>query len=81
MIYTWKDKHKGRYLVKKRLGGYKRGQQGCTVTQRRTMEKENHSRNNNIEVKQCTRENRSDEGNTTEWNQRKRSDLGIIERR
>jgi len=29
-VYIWKDEHKGRYSIKKRLGRYKRGQQGCS---------------------------------------------------
>ena len=45
------------------------------------MEKENYSQNNNVETKQCIGGDRSDEGNTKEWNQRKRGNTRTIERR
>ena len=45
------------------------------------MEKENHSQNNNVETKQCTGGDRSDKGNTKEWNQRERDNTRITERR
>jgi len=51
MAYTWKDKHKGRYSIKKGLGRYKRGQQGCLDAQRRIVNKKNSSRDNDVKKK------------------------------
>jgi len=45
------------------------------------MEKENHGRNNDVEAKQYTREDRSNEGNTKEQNQEEKGNTGVIERR
>ena len=41
--------NKSGHFVKKGPSKYKRGQQGCSITQRRTMDKENDSRGNNVE--------------------------------
>ena len=45
------------------------------------MEKENYGRNNNVEVKQYTGEDRPNEGNTREQNQEEKDNIGVIERR
>jgi len=45
------------------------------------MEKENHSRNNDVEAKQYTGEDRPNEGNTKEQNQEGKGNTGVIERR
>ena len=49
MTYSRKDKYKSRHFVKKGPSKYKRGQQGCSITQRRTMDKENNSEGNDVE--------------------------------
>ena len=49
MTYPREDKHKSGHFVKEGPSKYKRGQQGCSITQRRTMDKENDSRGNNVE--------------------------------
>jgi len=51
MAYTWKDKHKSRYSIKKRLDRYKKRQQECLDAQRRVVDKKNNSRNNNVKKK------------------------------
>jgi len=48
MTYSRKDKYKSRYFVKKEPSKYKRGQE-CSITQRRTMDKENNSEGNDVE--------------------------------
>jgi len=35
VIYSWKDKYKGRHFVKKKSSGYKRRQQGCSTAQKK----------------------------------------------
>ena len=52
MVYTWKDKHKSGYSIKKRLGRYKKGQQGCLDAQKRIVNKKNNSRDNDVKKKQ-----------------------------
>ena len=49
MIYSGKDKYKGRHFVKKRSSRYARWQQKCAGTQRGVMDKKNYSWNNNVE--------------------------------
>ena len=49
MTYPREDKHKSGHFVKEEPSKYKRGQQRCSITQRRTMDKENDSRGNNVE--------------------------------
>ena len=48
MTYPRKDRYKSEHLVKKGPSKYKRGQQGYSITQRRTVDKENNSKNNNV---------------------------------
>ena len=66
MTYTRENKCKSRYSLKKGSSKFAREQQEYTVTQRKIMEKENYSRNNNVEMKQQTREDKPNEGDTTE---------------
>jgi len=49
MRYPREDKHKSGHFVKEGPSKYERGQQGCSIIQRRTMNKENDSRGNNVE--------------------------------
>ena len=49
MTYPREDRYESGHLVKKGLSKYKRGQQGCSITQRRTMDKKNNSGSNNVE--------------------------------
>jgi len=44
-IYTGKDKHKGRYPIKKGSSEYKRRQQGHPITKETIIDKENDSGN------------------------------------
>ena len=45
------------------------------------MEKKNHGRNNDVEAKQYTGEDRPNEGNTKEQNQEEKGDTGVTKRR
>ena len=47
--YSREDKYKSGHFVKKEPSKYKREQQGCSITQRRTMDKENNSGGNDVE--------------------------------
>jgi len=49
MTYLRKDKYKSGHFVKEEPSKYKSGQQGCSITQRRTMNKQNDSGDNNVE--------------------------------
>jgi len=49
MTYLRKDKYESGHFVKKGSSKYKREQQGCLITQRRTMDKKNDSRGNDVE--------------------------------
>ena len=66
MTYPGKNKHKGRYFVKKRLSKYKRRQQGCLIIQREIMDKENHSRSNHVEKDYDNRQVGNTRGNQKE---------------
>ena len=49
MTYLRKNKYKSGHFVKEGLSKYKRRQQECPITQKRTMDKENDSGDNNVE--------------------------------
>jgi len=49
VTYFRKDKYKDKHLVKKRSIGYKERQYGHSTTQRRSMNKKNYSRSNDVE--------------------------------
>jgi len=49
MTYLREDKYKSKHFIKEELSKYKRGQQGCLITQGRTVDKENDSRSNDVE--------------------------------
>ena len=63
MTYSGKDKYKGGHFVKKRSSGYKKRQQGCSITQRRIIDKKNYSKSNDVEKKQDDRQSRHIERN------------------
>ena len=48
ITYTRENKHKGGHFIQKGPSKHERGQQGCSSTQRRTMDEENNSRSNNV---------------------------------
>ena len=66
MTYSKEDKHKSRYFVKERSSKYKGEQQGCSVTQGRTMDKENNSRSNHVEEDYNNRQIGDTEGDQEE---------------
>jgi len=55
MIYPREDEYESRHFVKEGPSKYKRRQQGCSITQRRTVNKENNSRSNNVEKNNYSR--------------------------
>ena len=55
MVYTWENKHQGRYFIKEGLGRYTRKQQGHSDAQKIFMEKKNNSRNNSDQKEQDNR--------------------------
>ena len=59
MAYTWKNKYKGRYSIMEESNRYMKRQQGYSDAQRRTVNKENNSRDNNVKEKQDDRKFRS----------------------
>ena len=49
MTYPREDEYESGHFVKEGPSKYKRGQQGCSITQRKTMNKENNSEGNDVE--------------------------------
>jgi len=49
MTYPREDKYESRHFVKEEPSKYKRGQQECSITQRKTINKKNDSRGNDVE--------------------------------
>jgi len=66
MTYPGKNKYNSRHFVKERLSKYKRRQQGCSITQRGIMDKENHSRSNHVEKDYNNRQVGNTRGNQKE---------------
>ena len=66
MTYPREDRYESGHLVKKGLSKYKRGQQGCSITQRRTMDKKNNSGSNNVEKNNYNRWLENNERNQKE---------------
>jgi len=63
VTYSGKDKYKGGHFVKKRSSEYKKRQQGCSIAQKRIIDKKNYSKSNDIEKKQDDRQSRHIERN------------------
>ena len=61
--YSWKNKYKDRYPVKKRSNGYQRRQQGCPVIERRIMTKKDNNRNHNDQEENNSRRKQYTQGN------------------
>ena len=66
MTYSREDKHKGRHPLKKGTGQYKRGQQGCTITKGRDVNKEDHRQDYDVGKKSDDRRKRHGQENSEE---------------
>ena len=69
ITYSRKDEYKNRHFVKEEPSKYKRGQQGCPITQRRTIDDKNDSRGNNVKKNGYNRWLGNDERNQKEQHQ------------
>jgi len=69
MIYPREDEYESRHFVKEGPSKYKRRQQGCSITQRKTVNKENNSRSNNVEKNNYSRRLGNNEINQKEQHQ------------
>ena len=80
MPYSWKDKYKGRYPVKKRNSGYQRRQQGCPVIERKIIAAKDNGRNHNDQEENNSRRKQHTQRNQEKYNKRERSCSSTKER-
>ena len=66
MAYTWKNKYKGRYFIKKGSDRYMERQQGYLGAQERIVDKKNNNRDNDAKKEQDNGKLRYIGGNTKE---------------
>jgi len=81
VAHTWKNKHKSKYPIQKRLDKNSRWQQRYTDIEKRTIDQKNNSRNNSIIKKGSKRKLKSIRRYTKEQHKRAWDDIRIKERK